>query len=139
MRFLVTIFEQLVPISGGGTPRISSIIDVLIKRGHEVSVAASFATDATEALQTLKCNKILPLNSVSRLDKNKMKKYLLFHPFNVYKVVREIMKSKPDLIIAHNAIAGLASILARKTTKSLAVLDMTDLIFQYLSSYEHAW
>jgi len=139
MRFLVTIFEQLVPISGGGTPRISSIIDVLIKRGHEVSVAASFATDTTEALQTLKCSKILPLNNVSRLDKNKMKKYLLFHPFNIFKVVQEIMKSKPDLIIAHNAIAGLASILARKTTKSLAVLDMTDLIFQYLSSYEHAW
>ncbi|UCE28962.1 MAG: glycosyltransferase family 4 protein [Candidatus Bathyarchaeota archaeon] len=139
MRVLVSIFEQLVPISGGGTPRISSIIDVLIKRGHEVSVAASFATDTIEALQTLRCNKILPLNNVSRLDKNKMKKYLLFHPLNIFKVVQEAMKSKPDLIIAHNAIAGLPSLLTRKTTKSLAVLDMTDLIFQYLTSYERAW
>ena len=140
MRVLVTIFEQLVPISGGGTPRISSIIDVLVERGYEVSVAASFVADATEALQILKCNKVFPLKIVNRLDKNKMKKYLLFHPLNIYKVVHEAMKLKPDMIIAHNSIAGLAATLARKAAKSLAVIDMTDLIFEYLSSYkEHAW
>jgi glycosyltransferase involved in cell wall biosynthesis len=140
MRILVAIFEQLVPISGGGTPRINSIIDNLVKRGHEVSVAASFAIDATEALQTLKCTKIFPLNNVSRLDKHKMKKYLFSHPLNIYKIVREAMKLKPDMIIAHNSIAGLPAILAKKATKSLAVVDMTDLIFEYLSSYnEHAW
>jgi len=140
MRVFVTIFEQLVPISGGGTPRISSIIDILIKRGHEVSVAASFATDAIAILQILKCNRVFPLKNISRLDKNKMRKYLLFHPLNICKVVREAMKLKPDLIIAHNSIAGLAAILAKKATKSLAVIDMTDLIFEYLSSYnEHAW
>lgn len=140
MRVLVIIFEQLVPISGGGTPRISSIIDILVKRGHEVSVAASFATNATEALQILKCNEVFPLNNVNRLDKNKMKKYLLFHPLNIYKVVHEATKLKPNLIIAHNSIAGLAAILAKKAAKSLAVVDMTDLIFEYLSSYnEHAW
>jgi glycosyltransferase involved in cell wall biosynthesis len=140
MRVLVIIFEQLVPISGGGTPRISSIIDVLVERGHEVSVAASFVADAEEALQILKCNKVFPLKNVNRLDKNKMKKYLLFHPLNIYKVVHEAMKLKPDMIIAHNSIAGLAATLARKAAKSLAVIDMTDLIFEYLSSYkEHAW
>ena len=114
MRVLVAIFEQLVPISGGGTPRISSIIDILVKRGHEVSVAASFATDAEEALQILECNKVFPLKNVNRLDKNKMKKYLFFHPLNIYKVVHKAMKLKPDLIITHNSIAGLAAILARK-------------------------
>jgi len=140
MHFLVAIFEQLVPISGGGTPRISSIIDILVERGHEVSVAASFAADAEEVLQILRCNKVFSLNNVSRLDKNKMKKYLFFHPLNIYKVIHEAMKLKPDLIIAHNSIAGLAAILAKKTAKSLAVVDMTDLIFEYLSSYdEHAW
>jgi len=45
------------------------------------------------------------------------------------------MKLKPHLIIAHNSIAGLAAILAKKVAKSLAVVDMTDLIFEYLSSY----
>lgn len=140
MRFVVAIFEQLVPISGGGTPRINSIIDILVKRGHEVSVAASFATGVEEALQILNCKKVFPLKSVDRLDKNKMKKYLFFHPFNICKVVHEAMKLKPDLIIAHNSIAGLAAILAKKATKSLAVVDMTDLIFEYLSSYdEHTW
>lgn len=135
MRVLVTIFEQLVPISGGGTPRISSIIDILVKRRHEVSVAASFAADVAETLQILKCNEIFPLNNVNRLDKNKMRKYLFLHPVNIYKVVQEAMKLKPHLIIAHNSIAGLAAILAKKTVKSLAVIDMTDLIFEYLSSY----
>lgn len=140
MHFLVAIFEQLVPISGGGTPRINSIVDILVERGHEVSVAASFAADTRKVLQILKCNRILPLNNVSRLDKNKMKKYLFLHPLNIYRVIHEAMKSKPDVIIAHNSIAGLAAILAKRTAKSLVVVDMTDLIFEYLSSYdEHAW
>ncbi|MFQ5821922.1 MAG: hypothetical protein ACE5I5_18185 [Candidatus Heimdallarchaeota archaeon] len=140
MRFLITIFEQLVPISGGGTPRISSIIDAFVNKGHEVSVAASFATDVKSALRKLNCEKVFPLKNVSRLDKNKMKKYLFFHPLNNYKVVREATRLKPDLIIAHNSIAGLAAILTKKAAKSLAVVDMTDLIFEYLSSYdEHAW
>ena len=136
MRVLVAIFEQLIPISGGGTPRIRSIIDVLVERGHEVSVAASFAVDVKEALQILKCNEVFPLRNISRLDKSKMKKYLFFHPLNIYKVVHEATKLRPDFIIAHNSIAGLAAILAKKATKSLTVVDMTDLIFEYLSSYD---
>jgi glycosyltransferase involved in cell wall biosynthesis len=140
MRVLVVIFEQLVPISGGGTPRISNIINILVKKGHEVSVAASVAADARHALKILNCNRLLSLQNVSRLDKNKMKKYLLFHPLNIYKVVREATKLKPDMIIAHNSIAGFAALLAKKVAYSLAVVDMTDLIFEYLSSYdEHAW
>jgi len=44
------------------------------------------------------------------------------------------------MIIAHNSIAGFAALLAKKVAYSLAVVDMTDLIFEYLSSYdEHAW
>ena len=53
MRILVAIFEQLVPISGGGTPRISSVVDILVKRGPEVSVAASVAADAKNALKCM--------------------------------------------------------------------------------------
>jgi len=140
MRVLVVIFEQLVPISGGGTPRISNIINILVKKGHEVSVAASVAADAKDALKILNCNRLFSLQNVSRLDKNKMKKYLFFHPLNIHKVVREATKLKPDMIIAHNSIAGFAALLAKKVAYSLAVVDMTDLIFEYLSSYnEHAW
>ncbi len=140
MRVLVTVFEQLVPISGGGTPRISSIIDVLAKRGHEVSVAASFAVDTREVLQILRCSKAFPLNNVSRLDEHKMRKYLLHHPVNICKVIREALKLRPDLVIAHNSIAGSAALLARKLSHSITVIDMTDLIFEYLSSYDQtAW
>ena len=139
MRVLITIFEQLVPISGGGTPRNRSIIDVLVKRGHEVSVAASLKVDVKSALEVLKCDRIFPLKDVSRLDKNKMKKYAIFHPFNISKVVEGAMKTKPDIIIAHNSIAGLAGLLAKKATGCLDVLGITDLIFEYLTSFsKHA-
>jgi len=37
MKALVVIFEELVPISGGGTPRTVSIIRSLVEKGHEVS------------------------------------------------------------------------------------------------------
>ena len=66
MRVLVTIFEQLVPISGGGTPRISSVINALVRRGHEVSVAASLEVDVRNALELLNCDKVLPLKNINR-------------------------------------------------------------------------
>ena len=136
MRVLVNIFEQLLPISGGGTPRITSIIDALVNRGHEVSVAASFNVDAKDALKVLNCNKVFPLKQVNRLDKNKMTKYLLFHPLNISKVVYEATKIKPDIIISHNSIAGSAGLLTKKVTGCLNVVDMTDLLFEYLPSYK---
>lgn len=140
MRVLVTIFEQLVPISGGGTPRISSIINVLTKRGHEVSVAASLNVDIKNALEILKCDAVFPLKNVSRLDKDKMKKYLFFHPFNISKVVYGARIVKPDIMIAHNSIAGWADLLAKKVTDCLLVVDMTDLLFEYIQSYrEISW
>jgi glycosyltransferase involved in cell wall biosynthesis len=139
MRVLIVIFEQLIPISGGGTPRISSIIDVLVKKGHQVSVAASFAPNTSESLRNLGCDRVVRLKHVSRLDRNKMSKYLFFHPLNLFKVFREAIKFKPDLIITHNSIPGLAAILAKKVTKVPVVIDMTDLIFEYLSSYESIW
>jgi len=138
MRVLVAIFEQLMPISGGGTPRIRSIIDILVKRGHEVSVAAPFDTDANEACEILNCHQIFPLRNVSRLDKNKMTKYMLFHPSNILKVVDAATAIKPDILIAHNSIAGLAGLLAKKLTGCLAVIDVGDMLFEYLAFYsEH--
>ena len=62
-----------------------------------------------------------------------MSKYLFFHPLNLFRVFREIFSYKPDLIITHNSIPGLAAILAKKVTKIPVVIDMTDLIFEYLS------
>ncbi len=138
MRVLVTIFEQLVPISGGGTPRIRAIIAALVEKGHEVSVAASFSVEAKTALQILQCNEVIPLKNVSRLDKDKIKKYLLFHPYNIGKIICKAKKEKPDLMIAHNSIAGLAQLWTKKfphRTQTHLVLDMTDLIFEYLPYY----
>lgn len=140
MRVFVTIFERLVPISGGGTPRIGSIIKAFVERGHEVSVSASFASNVEDAQKILECRDIFQLRDVDRLDKHKMAKYLLFHPINISKTVYGAVKTKPDIIIAHNSIAGWAEILAKKVTGCLTVVDMTDLLFEYLQSYQkNSW
>ena len=136
MRVLITIFEELVPLSGGGTPRISNIIRALTRRGHKVYVASSVAVKKEDAIDQMGCVDVLPLLNVSRLSSNKMIKYLYAHPLNMWRVVRYARKIKPDLIISHNTIAGFAALLAKRSQKEcFVVLDLTDLLFEYLEDY----
>lgn len=136
MRVLVTIFEELVPLSGGGTPRISNIIRALIRKGHQVYVASSIGVRKEEAIDQMGCVDLVPLLKVSRLSSNKMIKYLYAHPLNIWRVVRYARKVKPDLIISHNSIAGLAALWTKRSRKEcLVILDLTDLLFEYLQDY----
>ncbi len=136
MRVLVTIFEELVPLSGGGTPRISNTIRALTKKGHQVYVASSIGVKKEEAIDQLGCVDLAPLLKVSRLSSNKMIKYLYAHPLNIGRVVRYARKVKPDLIISHNSIAGFAALWAQRFRKEcLVILDLTDLLFEYLQDY----
>jgi len=136
VRVLVTIFEELLPLSGGGTPRISNIIEALIKKGHQVYIASSIGVRKEEAVDQLGCVDLAPLLKVSRLSSNKMIKYLYAYPLNIWRVVRYARKIKPDLIISHNSIAGLAALWVRQSHKKcLAILDLTDLLFEYLQDY----
>jgi len=137
MKVLVTIFEELVPLSGGGTPRISNIIKALTRKGHQVYVASSIGVRKEEAISQVGCVDLMPLLKVSRLSSNKMIRYLYAHPLNIWRVVRYARKIKPDLIISHNSIAGFAALWARQPHKKcLAVLDLTDLLFEYLHDYQ---
>ena len=136
MRALVTIFEELVPLSGGGTPRVSNIIKALVRREHEVYVASSIRVRKQDAVDQIGCVDLVPLLKVSRLSSNKMVKYLYAHPLNIRRVVKYAKKIKPDLIISHNSIAGFAGILAKRSQKDcLVVLDLTDLLFEYVEDY----
>lgn len=136
MKVLVIIFEDLVPLSGGGTPRISNIIKAFVKRDHRVYVASSIGVEKGSALRELGCVDLLPLKGVSRLDRRKMLKYLYVHPLNILRVMNYARKIKPDLVVSHNSIAGFAPLLAKGFIKNcLAVLDLTDLLFEYLENY----
>lgn len=136
VRVLVIVFEELVPLSGGGTPRISNIIKALVRRGHEVYVASSIGVKKEDAIEEMGCVDLVPLLKVSRLSSNKMVKYLYAHPLSIWRVVKYARRIKPDLIISHNTIAGFAGILAKRSQKDcLAVLDLTDLLFEYLGDY----
>ncbi|GAH81844.1 unnamed protein product, partial [marine sediment metagenome] len=136
VKVLVAIFEELVPVTGGGTPRISNIIKALVRRDHEVYVASSIGVRKEDAIEQMGCVGLLPLLKVSRLSSKKMVKYLYAHPLNIWRVVKYARKIKPDLIISHNTIAGYAALLAKRSQKDcLVVLDLTDLLFEYLEDY----
>lgn len=144
MRALVAIFEQLVPISGGGTPRTSHIVRALNRRGHTVSVAASFGVPPVEARSALDCADVLALPLVSRLDPHKMRKYALIYPWDILCLALHIARTGPDLVISHNTVAGFGALLGkalrprtapRRRGHTQTVLDLTDLLFEYLESY----
>lgn len=137
MKVLTTIFEELVPISGGGTPRVSNIVRSLAKRGHEVYVACSIGVSKKVAIEELGCSDLLPLQGVSRLDRRKMIKYMYVYPLNILRVINYARELKPDLIISHNSIAGLSALLAKRLgVQCLTALDLTDLLFEYLEDYD---
>jgi len=140
MKSVVAIFEQLVPISGGGTPRTWHIVQALVRRGHEVHVAAAYGVDRASAMRGLGCAGILALPHVSRLDRRKMLKYLLVYPWNVMRVALWIWRAKPDVAVSHNTVAGLGALLGKRLSpRTVTVLDLTDLLFEYLESYSKRW
>jgi glycosyltransferase involved in cell wall biosynthesis len=139
VRVLITIFEKLVPISGGGTPRTSSLAKAFVARGHEVHVASSIAVTKREAIARLGCDDWVPLQGVNRLGRRKMPKYMVAFPYNILKVAAAVRRLKPDLIVSHNSIAGYGALLGKKwSPRSRTVLDLTDLLFEYLEDYSQA-
>jgi len=134
---LVAIFEELYPLSGGGSPRISNIARAFSRRGHTVIVAGGIAGSDREAKEYLGCTELVRLKAVSRLDPAKMKKYLLAHPVNIFRLVRAIRRYRPDLVVAHNAIAGYGALWGRRLSrkKPRLVLNLTDVLFEYLDNY----
>jgi teichuronic acid biosynthesis glycosyltransferase TuaC len=136
VRILVNIFEKLVPISGGGTPRVSSVVRAFVARGHEVYVASSIAVTRREAAPSLGCEEWVLLQGVNRLGRWKMPKYMVAFPYNIMRVAAAVRRLRPDLIVSHNSIAGYGALLGKRwSPDSLAVLDLTDLLFEYLEDY----
>ncbi len=137
MKVLVAIFEELYPISGGGSPRISNIIRAFGRRGHEVLVAGGIAGPDRAAQEYLGCSALVRLKAVSRLDPAKMKKYLIAHPVNIFRLVRAIRRFRPDLVVSHNTIAGYGALWGRRLSrkKPRLVLNLTDVLFEYLDDY----
>jgi glycosyltransferase involved in cell wall biosynthesis len=140
VKALVVIFEELVPISGGGTPRTFHIVRSLSERGHEVYVAASLGVSQEEARDELGAAGVLPLSGVSRMDPGKMRKYAWTYPLNILRVASYAWRLGPDVIVTHNTAAGFAALLGRLLRpRTVTVLDLTDLLFEYLDDYGGGW
>jgi glycosyltransferase involved in cell wall biosynthesis len=140
LKAIVVIFEELVPISGGGTPRTFSIIRSLAEQGHEVYVAASFGVDEAQAKRELGAAGVLSLAGVSRMDPAKMRKYAVTYPLNILRVAAYAWRLGPDLILSHNTAAGFAALLGKLLRpRTVTFLDLTDLLFEYLDDYKGSW
>jgi glycosyltransferase involved in cell wall biosynthesis len=140
MKALVVIFEELVPISGGGTPRTFSIVRSLAERGHEVHVVASFGVSEEEARQEMGAARVLSLAGVSRMDPAKMRKYAITYPVNILRVAAYAWRTAPDVILTHNTAAGFAALLGKLLhPRAVTVCDLTDLLFEYLDDYRGTW
>jgi len=140
LKALVVIFEELVPISGGGTPRTFNIVRSLAERGHEVYVAASYGVDEEEAKRELGAAGLISLTGVSRMDPAKMRKYAVAYPLNILRVAAYAWRLGPDVILTHNTAAGFAALLGRLLRpRAVTVCDLTDLLFEYLDDYKGSW
>jgi glycosyltransferase involved in cell wall biosynthesis len=140
LKALVVIFEELVPISGGGTPRTFNIVRALAERGHEVYVAASFGVSKDDARRELGVAGVLSLTGVSRMDPGKMRKYALTYPLNILRVAAYAWRLGPDVIVTHNTAAGFAALLGKLLRpRTVTVCDLTDLLFEYLDDYQGRW
>jgi glycosyltransferase involved in cell wall biosynthesis len=140
LKALVIIFEELIPISGGGTPRTFNIVRSLAEDGHEVYVAASFGVDEAQALRELGAAGLISLAGVSRMDPGKMRKYALTYPINILRVTAYAWRLGPDVILTHNTAAGFAALLGKLLRPSaVTVCDLTDLLFEYLDDYKGSW
>ncbi len=140
MKALIVIFEELVPISGGGTPRTYNIVRSLAERGHEVYVAASFGVSPAEARRELGAAGVLPLAGVSRMDPGKMRKYAITYPLNILRVAAYAWRLGPDAILTHNTAAGFAALLGKLLRpRTVTICDLTDLLFEYLDDYKGSW
>jgi glycosyltransferase involved in cell wall biosynthesis len=140
LKAFIVIFEQLIPISGGGTPRTFNIVRSLAERGHQVYVAASFGVDKAEAMRELGAAGVVSLAGVSRMDKAKMRKYAVTYPLNILRVTAYAWRLGPDLILTHNTAAGFAALLGKLLRpRAVTVVDLTDLLFEYLQDYRGRW
>ncbi|MEW6743418.1 MAG: glycosyltransferase family 4 protein [Planctomycetota bacterium] len=136
MKVLSVLFERLLPPSGGGTPRTRALIDALRRRGHEVHVTCGSELEPQKTRELLGVESHQPLLEVDRLDRNKMLKYLVCHPINIRRTVAHARRVRPDVVVAHNAVAGLAALEVRRRLPGVRfVLDLTDLLFDYLDAY----
>jgi len=106
LKVLVSIFEELVPLSGGGTPRIFNVIRAFVRKGHQVYVAAAISKSKEDAIKDVGCVDFLPLLKVSRLDAKKMTKYLYAHPQNIFGVIRYSRRIRPKMIVSHRMADG---------------------------------
>jgi glycosyltransferase involved in cell wall biosynthesis len=83
---------------------------------------------------------VLPLAGVSRMDPAKMRKYAVTYPLNILRVAAYAWRLGPDVILTHNTAAGFAALLGKLLRPSaITVLDLTDLLFEYLDDYKGSW
>jgi glycosyltransferase involved in cell wall biosynthesis len=62
------------------------------------------------------------------------------YPINILRVAAYAWRLGPDVILTHNTAAAFAALLGKLLRpRSITVLDLTDLLFEYLDDYQGSW
>ena len=123
MKIVVTTGDKIFPIKGGGALRTTKIAQELRSQRHEVTLLAP--SDEKNILNGIK---VVPLPEVAQ------EKSILFGPilFTIKSFLALLRnRGNVDLIISHNSIAAMPSLIFSKIFRKVFVLDITDLQTEY--------
>ncbi len=130
MRVVIVSHDTFWPLRGGGGIRVYWVAKSFIKKNCDVSVIAPILH--TEGLKKeFDSVHIMTIGRWTRFVKFKEIVYI----FMMMKMLIRLFLRKYDLIYAHNAVAGLPSVLAGKLMGIPVIYDMDDL----LTGYSRNW
>jgi glycosyltransferase involved in cell wall biosynthesis len=126
MNIAVVSHDTFWPLKGGGGIRVFWVTRKLIERGHKITVVAPFLS--TDGLK----NEFNPIEirSVGRISRFVKYKELVY-VFLMIKIFFRLLRTRFDLIYAHNVVAGFPSLLVAKLKRKPIVFDMDDILTGY--------
>jgi len=128
--------EQYLPLSGGGSIGNVRIVENLVRRGHDVTVATPLYLGEEEkrSIERKHNIKLRPF-SPFYIHKNitfRGPKYVLYSLLFTFHLARLILSGRYDVIFVRNCLLGFPAALLRPFNRSMHVLSMTDFLTGFL-------
>ncbi len=138
MKILFCSNEQFMPLSGGGSIGNFKIVENLVERGHDVTVATPLYVNKEEIEEKYRIH--LKPFSPFYIHKNisfRGPKYIFYGFLFIFHFLRLIWSEKYDVVIVRNAILAIPIALGKPFTKAKYVLSFTDFLSSF--NYAHKW
>jgi len=126
LRIGVVSHDCFWPLKGGGGIRVYWVTKAMIQRQHDISVIAPVQKKA-EAEEEFGPIPVLSAGKLTRFVRFKEIKYIGL----MVRIFLKLLCKRFDVLYAHNAVAGLPTILISKLKKIPVVFDFDDLLTGY--------